>query len=133
VNAGRILRAAGYDSDHLRSAISPVDPDQINVLPASSFMRRLWRKGIQGVTVRRWIFVDPDVMRGDPKLLGRLVIHELVHVRQYVEHGYLSFTAQYAYEYGLGLLKGKGSRGAYFDVAAEREARAETARIVAAS
>ncbi|MFZ0015313.1 MAG: hypothetical protein WAL25_14495 [Acidimicrobiia bacterium] len=132
MNAGRILRRAGYDNDCLRSTIAPVDPDEIDVLPASSLMRRLWRKGIQGVTVRRWIFVDPEVMRGDPQRLGRLVIHELVHVRQYVEHGYLPFTARYAYQYGLGLLEGKGSRRAYLDVAAEREARAETSRILGA-
>lgn len=129
MNAGRILREAGLDSDELRVTLTPVDPDRINIWPASRLMRLLWRAGISGVTIRRWVLVTPDLLRGDPVRLGRLVIHELVHVRQVGDQGYLSFTLRYLVEYVRGILEGKGTRQAYMDISAEREARAITQRL----
>jgi hypothetical protein len=128
VNAGRLLREAGYDTDALRVRISPVNPDHVNVWPASTLMRRLWRSGIRGVTIWRWVFVDPELMRGDRDRLARLVIHELVHLRQLADTGYLPFTVRYVTEYLRGRLKGKDARQAYLDIAAETEAREVTAR-----
>ncbi|HEX6286478.1 MAG TPA: hypothetical protein VFZ80_03255 [Acidimicrobiia bacterium] len=126
MNAGRILRKAGLDGDELRAAIAPVDPDTVNVWPASRSMMRLWRRGIKGVTIRSWVFVDPEILRGDADRLGRLVIHELVHVRQFNESGYVPFSLRYVYEYLGGVLQGKGLRQAYLDISAEQEARAVT-------
>lgn len=126
MNAGRILRKVGFDNEELRAAVAPVDPDSVNVWPASRSMMRLWRKGISGVTVRNWVFVDPALLRGDPTRLARLVIHELVHVRQFREAGYVPFSLRYLYEYFRGILEGKGLRQAYLDIAAEQEARAVT-------
>jgi hypothetical protein len=123
MNAGRILRDAGYDSRALRAWIAPVDPDDINVWPAAAMFRRLWRTGIKGVTHWKWVFVDPEVMRGDRKRLARLVIHELVHVRQYLELGYLGFTARYVRDYLRGRIGGKDKHQSYLDIAAETEAR----------
>ena len=131
MNAGRILRAAGYDTDALRVRISPIDPDQVNIWPASRLMRRLWRPGIKGVTLWKWVFVDPDSIRGDQRSLARLVIHELVHLRQLVDEGYLGFTARYAWEYLRGRLRGKDGRQAYLDISAETEAREITTRSIA--
>ncbi len=133
MNAGRLLRAAGYDTDALRTRLAPVDPDEINVWPASPLFRRFWRKGIEGVTYWKFIFVDVDVMSGDPQRLARLVIHELVHVRQYVSKGYLSFVLSYAREYLKGRLSGLSPYEAYRDISHEREARemtAETERLM---
>ncbi len=126
MNAGRILRKAGFDNDELRAAVAPVDPDSVNVWPASRVMMRLWRKGINGVTVRNWVFVDPAFLHGDPDRLGRLVIHELVHVRQFRDSGYVPFSLRYVYEYVRGLIGGKSLRDAYLDISAEKEARAVT-------
>jgi hypothetical protein len=126
VNAGRILRKVGFDNDELRSAVAPVDPDSVNVWPASRIMMRLWRRGITGVTIRNWVFVDPALLEGDPVRLGRLVIHELVHVRQFRDSGYVSFSLRYVFEYLRGLLGGKSLRDAYLDISAEQEARAVT-------
>lgn len=132
MNAGRVLREAGYDTDALRVRISPVDPDGINVYPAARPLRALWRPGIKGVTHWRWIFVEPEFMRGDRDRLARLVIHELIHVRQYRDTGYLRFTIGYVFEYWKGRLGGKGARQAYLDIGAEVEAREVTERIVSA-
>lgn len=129
MNAGRILLRAGYDLEVLRSHLAPVDPERVNVLPASILMRSLWRKGIQGQTHGRLVFVDPGVLHGEPDRLARLVIHELVHVRQYKAAGYLRFTLSYIREYVKGRLSGKTARQAYLDISAEREARAVTAQL----
>jgi hypothetical protein len=130
VNAGRLLRETGYDGDALRVRLAPVDPDEINVYPAARVLRMFWRPGIKGVTHWRWVFVDPEFMRGDRDKLARLVIHELVHVRQYRDTGYLGFTTRYLREYSRGRLQGKNSRQAYLDIGAEVEAREVTKRIV---
>lgn len=128
MNAGRILRAAGYDSDALKIRLAPVDPDTVNVWPASSLFSRFWRKGVEGVTYWKFVFVDAEVMRGDPQRLARLVIHELVHVRQYMSRGYLSFVVSYAMEYLRGRLSGMSPHEAYRAISHEREAREMTAQ-----
>lgn len=133
MNAGRILREAGYDTDSLRVRLSPVNPDAVNVWPASTTMRRFWRTGIKGVTIWKWVLVDPEVMRGDRERLARLVIHELVHLRQLVDDGYIAFTARYVFQYLKGLLAGKSGHQAYHDIAAEVEARDLTSRLVGVS
>lgn len=133
MNAGRILRNAGYDTDALRVGLAPIDPDRVNIYPASQMMKRLWLKGIQGVTIRHLVFVDREVLLGDPERLARLVIHELVHVRQFNDAGYIGFMTRYIRDYARGLLGGKKLRQAYLDVEAEREARATTAELVRAA
>ena len=131
MNAGRILRAAGYDTAELRVRIAPVNPDLVNVWPASTRFRRFWRSGIEGVTHGKAVFVDPRVMRGDPDRLARLVVHELIHVRQFVVSGYIAFVASYLRQYWMGRIGGKTPREAYLDVAQEREARELTAQTIA--
>ncbi len=130
MNAGRILRGAGYDTDALRVRIAPVDPDGINVWPASRLFRALWRRGIRGVTQGRFVFVDPELLRGDRERLARLVIHELIHVRQYRAAGYVRFVISYLGEYWTGRLGGKTRREAYKDISFEREARELTERTI---
>lgn len=130
MNAGRILRDAGYDTEALRVRIAPIDPDDINIWPASRHFRRLWRPGISGVTHGPFVFIDPAVMRGDRDRLARLVVHELVHVRQYRAAGYLRFVASYMKEYWTARLGGKTPRDAYLDISHEREARELTERTV---
>lgn len=128
MNAGRILREAGYDTPELRDAIAPIDPDEINVWPASRWLRMLWRPGIKGVTQGRWIFAHPDLF-DDRKRLARLVVHELVHVRQFEEAGYPLFIFRYLRDYVSGRLSGVGHREAYLNNPAEVEAREITSRV----
>lgn len=70
-------------------------------------------------------------MNGDPDRLARLVIHELIHVRQFAAAGYPRFVSSYLREYWLGRLGGKSPRQAYLDIPQEREARELTARTIA--
>jgi hypothetical protein len=130
VNAGRLLRDAGYDTAALRSRIAPVNPDTINIWPASPLFRLFWRKGIEGVTYWRYVIVDADVLRGDRNRLARLVIHELVHVHQFSTVGYLPFVFSYVRQYLFGRLRGLSGYDAYRAISFEREARELTAQVV---
>lgn len=132
MNAGRLLRQAGYDSDALLVRIAPVDPDAVNVWPASRPFRRVWRHGVSGVTFGRLVLVDPALMRGDPDRLARLVIHELIHVRQFTAAGYLRFVSSYLKDYWKGRIGGMSPQDAYRDIAYEREARELTDRTISA-
>ena len=79
-------------------------------------------RGADGMTIGSWIFLKDDRDRtGDRALLA----HELVHVRQYAERGYLRFSFDYLRHYGAGLLKHRKSKQAYLDIPAEVEARAD--------
>ena len=130
MNAGRLLRETGYDTDALRLRIAPVNPDTISVWPASPVFRLFWRRGIEGVTYWKYVFVDAEVLRGDRERLARLVIHELVHVRQYLAMGYVPFVVSYVKEYLSGRLGGLSGYEAYRAISFEREARELTALTV---
>ncbi|HJQ77305.1 MAG TPA: hypothetical protein VJ948_08585 [Acidimicrobiia bacterium] len=131
MNAGRLLREIGYDIDALMVHIAPIDPDRVNLWPASSLARRFWRTGIKGVTQWRWVLIDPEILNGDRDRLARLVIHELVHLRQFRTQGFFRFMTSYLAQYWGGRMRGLTARQAYMDIRAEREAR-ETTELVAA-
>ncbi len=122
MNAARIIIQAGYDVERLRRSLAPVDIDSVNVWPASRWLRSLWRPGVKGVTQGRWVFVDP-VLFDDRERLARLVIHELVHVRQFAIHGYVRFMLSYILGYLRGRRSGLAPRDAYLAIPAEQEAR----------
>ena len=74
--------------------------------------------------------LDPDLMRGPVDRLARTVVHELVHVRQFTERGYLRFMLGYVGAYLRSRFGGTDHRQAYMDNPAEVEAREVTARFV---
>lgn len=78
-------------------------------------------RGASGMTIGRFVFLLRDDRRdGTSKLLA----HELVHVRQYRQQGYLLFSARYLWHYARGLLRLRSHRRAYRAIPAEIEAYA---------
>jgi len=130
MNVGRLLTETGRDSDLLRVAIDPVRPEQLGLKAASSLMMKLWGSGIQAMTIRNWIFVDPKILNGDRDRLSRLVIHELVHVRQWHYFGPVGFMVRYATDYLRGRRRGLTHRDAYLSIGLEEEARQVQARLI---
>ena len=128
MNAGRILAEAGYDSDELRAVLHPVAYERVRLMPASKVIRSLWGKGIEAMTLGRFILVDPAVLAGDRAVLGRLLVHELVHVRQWSDYGAVGFLRRYLGDYFRGRRRGAGHRMAYWSNRLEVEARAITAQ-----
>lgn len=132
MNVGRLLRQAGTDSDVLVAVIGPVRPEELFLRTASPLLIRLWGHGIHAMTIGRWIFVRPDLMVGDPGRLARVVIHELVHVRQWADLGYMRFVYRYLTDYLRGRVNGLDHRDAYLDIRLEVEARHTQTRVLQA-
>lgn len=107
-----------------------VDPEKVNVWPAGRLLRLLWRSGVRGVTLFRLVLADPEVLDAGPDRLAGFVVHELAHVRQFSEQGYLRFMAKYLSEYWRGRRRGLNHRSAYLAIGAEVEAREVAARFV---
>ena len=79
-------------------------------------------RGASGMTIGRWIFLKDDGDHGGGR---ELMAHELVHVRQYAEFGYLRFSVRYLRHYALGLLRHRHHRDAHLSIPAEVEALAD--------
>ncbi len=128
MNADEALAASGIDVSELPPLIQPVLPRQVTVRPASSLMRSMWGKGVQAMTLGNTVYVDPKVLGGPGRSLGLLVIHELVHVRQWRKRGVIGFLGTYGRDYVKGRRQKLGHRGAYRQIEYEMEARAVAAR-----
>jgi hypothetical protein len=128
VTVARILGESGLDSEELRAILHPVRYERVRVLPASPIMRRFWAKGIDAMTLGPWVFVDPSVLNGDKARLGRLMVHELVHVRQWSDYGPIGFLRRYLGDYLRGRRSGAGHRMSYWSNRLEVEAREVTKR-----
>lgn len=82
------------------------------------------------MTQGRLVLVHPDLLNGDSEKLARTVIHELVHVRQFSDLGYIRFMGMYMAEYVRGRRSGLSARDAYKENPAEVEARSITERLI---
>jgi hypothetical protein len=123
VNAGEILRARGLDTEELRAVLHPVDVERVQVRPAPGVLLRVWERGTGAITLIRRIYVHPDLLADDHPAMGRLIVHELVHVRQWSDYGPIPFLRRYLGEYLAGRRKGIGHRMAYWSNPLEAEAR----------
>jgi len=129
VNAAKALARAGLDTDDLRLALHPIRPESVNLYPASPLLRSAWGERVSAMTLWRWVFVDPEVLNGDPARLGTLAIHELLHLRQISELGLARFLGRYLLDYLRGRLRRLGHQRSYEEIGLEREAREATARL----
>jgi hypothetical protein len=123
VNAGRLLASSGLDSFRLRLLIHPVRPESVEVRPAPALLRRVWGKGIKAMTIRKRVYIEPEFLKTLPERGGLLLVHELVHVRQWSDFGVFGFIRRYLSDYLRGRFKGLGHRKAYLAIGFEQEAR----------
>lgn len=123
MTAGQVLRVAGLDTEELRAELHPVDPDAVELVPAPSWVRLLWAKGTAAMTLGSRVLVRPDLLERSAEELGRLVVHELVHARQWSDYGAVGFTRRYLARYLSGLARGRRHRVAYRSNPYEAEAR----------
>lgn len=85
-------------------------------------------RGASGMTIGRFVLLR----RHEPADgTSSLVAHELVHVRQYAEIGYLRFTARYLWDYAVQLGRLRHHDRAYRAIGFEAQAYAEQAAWVA--
>lgn len=76
----------------------------------------------KAITFGKRIFFARGILN-DSTLTGiTLIAHELVHVRQYQETGFLKFLYRYIRDYLQSRIKGKDHNSAYYNVGFEQEA-----------
>jgi len=76
--------------------------------------------GAHGMTLGRHVLL----VRGH-ETSPKLIAHELVHVRQYAETGFVRFLARYLRAYAGNLVRLRDHRAAYLAIPTEAEARRE--------
>jgi Domain of unknown function (DUF4157) len=110
-------------------SLSTVEVEQYDHIPADVARRaRLHRtrwlaSGAHGMTLGRHVLL----LRGHEDR-PVLVAHELVHVRQYADRGFVRFLARYLWDYARNLVRLRNHREAYLAIPTEVEARAEAKR-----
>ena len=75
------------------------------------------------MTLRATIYVRSSVLERDPATLGLLIVHELVHVRQWAQLGIFRFLWSYLAGYLRGRLTGLSHMAAYRAIPLEVDAR----------
>ena len=123
MNAGFLLSVGGLDAEQLLAELHPVDPAGVRVVAAPAVLRWMWPKRIGAMATRAKIYVDPPLLAGDPRMIKYLMVHELVHVRQWSDYGFFGFLRRYASEYIRGRRKGLSHNEAYRANRLEQEAR----------
>ena len=88
----------------------------------------MWKRSVLRFATRRQIVgiaLGLDVHVAGEQHLGNwpLIMHELTHVAQYLQHGVPSFLARYSVDYLRGRWNGKDDYRAYLDLSAEAQAR----------
>lgn len=132
MNAVQILQATGHDIARMRAQFHPVDLDRVQVLPIPGLLMKVWPDDVGAITLGNRIFMRPSRLFGDPQGIRLLIVHELVHVRQWREYGRLGFIRRYVGEYLRGRTQGLGHSKAYARNRLELEATqvTDTYRIV---
>ena len=104
------------------------DLDRVEIRPAPRALRLLWREPVAAMTLRNRVYVDPRLFDHDAEGLASLLLHELVHVRQWRDAGARRFLVRYLGDYVRGRLAGRDHGNAYRGIRYEVEARRIAAR-----
>ena len=99
------------------------DLDRVPIRRAPAWLTRVWGKRASAMTLPWGIYVDPRLLAGDRRMLGELLHHELVHVRQWRHMGVWGFLWRYLSEYWRGRRSGLTHHQAYLAISLEDEAR----------
>ena len=80
-------------------------------------------KRASGITLGRHVYIKRSIASETGALPLSLVVHEVVHVAQYLEQGYAGFLARYLADYAKNLKSGMPDYEAYLNIPHELEAR----------
>lgn len=103
--------------------IRPVVPDEVAVYPAPISMRKVWNRDTGAMTIGNRIFVRPDLLQNPGPALEDLMVHELVHVRQWRDRRMVGFLGSYVRQYLMARFWGARHHIAYMSIDSEVEAR----------
>jgi hypothetical protein len=123
MNPGPLLTACGISPGEVAAALGGLDLDQVDIRPAPVWLTRLWGKTISAMALGTRVYVQAASLNGDPTDLGALIVHELVHVRQWEQLGVMRFLWRYLTGYLKGRFSGLSHQEAYRTIPIEVEAR----------
>ncbi|HLU52551.1 MAG TPA: hypothetical protein VK011_03045 [Acidimicrobiia bacterium] len=126
-----MIRAAAllgpFDNEELRRLLAPVRPDDVVVRLMPRVLDRIVPRWVAAVTAPWAVYVRPQALTSSDTAIARLVVHELVHWRQWHTLGVVGFLRSYLGDYFRGRMRGLTHRQAYLEITLEQEA-AEAAR-----
>ncbi len=123
MNPVSLLNASGMSPVQVSSALGGLDLDRVDVRPAPGWMTGLWGNTVSAMTIGTKIYVKPHLLDSDPAGLGSLIVHELVHVRQWADLRVVIFLWRYLSGYLSGRFAGLSHPDAYRSIPIEIEAR----------
>ncbi len=129
VTATRVLSSLGVDEIEVGHLVGLGDLGAVTVSTAPPLLRRIWLGPVSAMTLGRRIFIAGEILGGDREALSRVILHELVHVRQWKAEGGWRFLSRYVLLYLSGRLRGRSHRDAYAEIPFEAEARLLADRI----
>lgn len=117
----------GRDTAALRVRLLPVLPEQVEVRPLPPSLPFLsgW---VAAITMPWAIYVRRELLDDEPARAARLIVHELVHARQWRTYGPVGFLGRYLADYLRGRMRRLSHREAYLRIAFEQEAYHISAR-----
>lgn len=80
-------------------------------------------KRASGITLGRHVYIRDDIASAQGALPLSLVVHEVVHVAQYIEEGHIGFLTRYLRDYAKNLKSGMPDYEAYMNIPHELEAQ----------
>ncbi len=124
-----VLDGCGVTPDQACEATGLADVDAVPIRRAPRWLKRLWRGPVAAMTMPWAIYID------DAHLASReaapLILHELVHVRQWQRLGPWRFLKIYVSDYLRNRRAGMDHQHAYLAIRLEKEARVAVARHLA--
>ena len=125
------LEAADLTARALAEIAPAVDPERLLVREARPWFERVVLRRFEAIALPYVVYVRPRAYTRPRREITALIVHELVHVNQWREEGYLRFAWRYLRDYVRGRVKGKTHDEAYRAIGYEQEARALTERLLA--
>ena len=123
MNPATVLTASGISPGQVSSTLGDLNLEQVDIRPAPGWLTRIWGEAVSAMAVRTTVYIRPDTLNADPSILGPLIVHELVHVHQWLQLGVVRFLWRYLGGYLKGRLAGLSHRDAYQAIPIEVEAR----------
>lgn len=124
------LEAAGIDLSSVQAVAPGVDLERLLVREATSLFEKLILRRNAAIALPHVIYMHSRWYGRPRAQLGRLVVHEAIHVSQWRQTGNLKFVATYAFDYLRGRIRRRSHDQAYQQIRYEVQARDATNKVL---
>lgn len=126
------LEAGGVDLASVAELTPGVDAERLLIREARPWFERLVLRSSTAIALPYVVYVHSHTYRRPRRQLARLVVHEMVHVSQWRQEGYLRFAFRYSWDYLRGRARRRSHAEAYNAIRYEVVARAGTDSVFSA-